>query len=349
MKTLLNSSFCDNAILLTFILALLSTFILKMKSFIRKKEYENIFKNIENKYAITWIILIPCIIMLSVYLYIKSNKYFTTIFGIFLIISVIYYIDKNFKLINKKEFYKINFSIDDKYNIILSQFIYFIFFMQPIYSLTINSIDNITDKFICDSILLFYMTLKSIILMYYLIINILLTAKNLYKTFGPNSYHKLLIFKNSIKSFEMELILNKKNIVLIFSKTNLPNILSAIIKCIENSCSKDFFNFYFKTPIIILIFYIVNFFKMILMLVVNILVFLLATLKEKLRNEIVFFYKLLYLCIFISISLIFIHILNHNIFDNNSIKLFEFFGITIFISIARQQLKEMTQYFEKEH
>lgn len=347
MKTILDSSLCDNAILLTFIFALVSTFALNSKSFIINKEYEVIFKKIGSKYTIVWIFLIPLIVVFSIYFYIKSSKYYTTFFGLFLMIWVIYYIYKAVKLINKKEFNKTYFSFDDKYNIILSQFFYFIFFMQPVYLLITNSLNGITNEFISDSILLFYMSVKSIAFTFYFLVNILLTSKNLYKFLCPNLYQKILKFKSLTNDFEPSLVINKKNISLTFPEINSTSFFHIIINGIERFCSKKFFCFYIKVPTIILIFYIIQFFKAILILIINTILFPLTNLHKKFKNEIIFFYKLLYLCIFISISLIFIHILNHEIFNANAVKLFEFFGITILISIVLQQLKEIPQYLDK--
>ena len=349
LKTLLESSLCDNAVLLTFIFALISTFALNSKNFIINKEYEVILKKIGNKYAIVWIFLFPLIIVFSIYFHIKSSKYYTTFFGLFLMICVIYYIYKTVKLINKKEFDKTYFSFDDKYNIILSQFFYFIFFMQPVYLSIINNLNSITNEFISDSILLFYMSVKLIAFTFYLLINILLTSKNLYKLLCPNLYQKTLKFKSLINDFEPSLVINRKNISLTFPEINSTSFFNIIIKVIESFCSKKNLGFYIKVPTIILIFYAIQFIKVLLILIINTTLVPLTNLHKKFKNEIVFFYKLLYMCIFISISLIFMHILNHDIFNPSAVKLFEFFGITILISIVLQQLKDIPQYTNKQY
>lgn len=348
MKTILENSICDVLMTITFLSALLSTLILDIKFFIKNKGHKLILEKTRSLYTILCIFFIPTIIIQYIYSIIKSSKYYNMFFILFIIIFSGYYIYKLIKLNSKKEFEKVSFSSTDRYNLILSQFFYFIIFIQPVYLQIVNNLNSFPNKFISNSILLFYMTLKLISFTYYLTINTLLIIKNLYKIIFPNLYKKILTFKSVIRNFEPLLNLDKDKPSLTFSKIDSSNFSHIIMNGIKKNYQKKCLYFYLKIPVIISIFYIFQFLKSTFLLVLSILTFPLDILSKNFKNEFIFFYKLLHLCIFISISSIFIHVLHHDIFNTNSVKLFEFFGITISVSIVLEQLKEISNKFNKE-
>jgi len=351
MYTLLNSSLTDNILFCTYIIALITTIISSLKKYINDKSFKINLKEKYFNYFLFWMIALILIISAIIYINIISSKHYTTIFGLAIIICAGYYVYKAVNAINKKNFNKIQFSNDDKYNIILSQFIYFIFFQKEIYSMLVEHINNINNSFISDCILLTYMTLKTILILFFYITNILIALKNIYNVFIPNTYNKILKIKRYVYGFELNFEINEKDFKLITPKSISNNrILKKLnTKKFINKIDKfNFFNKFYsifiliKIPFLILIFYAIEIIKSILMLLINPIVISLTFFKKKLNNEIIFFYKHFNLCAYISIFLIYIHILNHNTFNQNSIKAFEFFGLTIIVTIITQHLKDIS-------
>lgn len=339
METILNSLCVDKIISTTFIIALITNLILDNKENSEIHELKIICRELKLKnknyiYLIICFFLIPFVEIAATIMILKKQKYYTL--GLLVIAFMIFLVYKFVKIINKKTFNRKFFSRKEKYIVTFFNAFYITLFSKEIYLMIINYLNTLNNHFISHFIMLTYMTIKLCLLMFLSIANLTSIFKNIYKLFFPNLYNFLLKLKTRINSnqitFEitaenkLKFFLNDKelNPKYLFFIKNLPIFLSIFIFSI--------------------IFYVIEIIKEILILIINVFIIPLTLAKKKLRNEFVFIYTLLYSCVFFSTSFIYFFALNNNTFDANSLKFFEFSGITVMITITMQRITDANNY-----
>lgn len=339
MLEFLSSKNIDNVIMYSFLIFLILSFTIDVTKLIK-----NIFdtksknNNINTKiliFALIILFIIPISICLMFYNYIKSLQYFNLIISFIMIIFTIIFLYKGINTINKTSLKKETFEKHEKYSIVFSQLLYFVFFSSSIYNFFIETFNNINNNFISDLLITTYITIKVILALFFAITNLLFILKILHENIGKKIHIWLNTIYKNVNGYELKIDFTSDQINISFEQNETKKHIKFFYSKINQ------LHIIFKLPIILIIFYLIEFIKIILLTFLNIFIFPIKYLEKIFNKETLFFYKFFRIIICFSISATYFYILFSDNFNDNSIKFFEFLGISIIITSFLSQLYEL--------